>query len=89
MGRMISVSSLLTTLKRERVSAIPSAQIGRVPVKAEVCVSMLGVRFSPIADGLMGLPGDPLTGLETFLVEYLGSTDHPRGRRASLSSSRS
>jgi serine/threonine protein kinase len=33
--------------------------------------------FGQLTDGLMGLPGDPLSGLEQFLFEYLGTPAKP------------
>jgi hypothetical protein len=55
---------------------IPSGQVARVCPELQI-VRMEG-RFSPLSDGLMGLPGDPLTGLEQFLQEYLGAADRPK-----------
>ena len=55
---------------------IPAGQIARI--WPQVHLARVESRFSPFTDGLMGLPGDPLTGLEQFLQEYLGVADAPR-----------
>jgi len=56
--------------------AISAGQIARLYPEAQV--TRVESRFSPITDGLSGLPGDPLTGLEMFLSEYLGTAEEPR-----------
>jgi hypothetical protein len=43
--------------------------------------------FAPLTEGLTGLPGSPLSGVEQFLREYLGTPDVPApfgGRQAQL-----
>jgi hypothetical protein len=75
MGRLIG---LLTSYDAQLGAGfvISAGQIARVWPQAHLF--RLEGRFSPVTDGLMGLPGDPLTGLEQFLQEYLGTEDTPR-----------
>jgi Trypsin-like peptidase domain len=71
------VTGIMTTSDpaREAAFVIPCALIHLVA--PEVLVLREAGLYAPLTDGLANLPGDPLTGLEYFLREYLGTTDVP------------
>ena len=75
MGRVVGIVGSYDS-RTSTGFGITTGQIARV----FPALSFASVRspFSPITDGLMGLPGDPLTGLERFLEQYLGTANRPR-----------
>jgi hypothetical protein len=64
-------------------------QILGLPYYSSYRKRLLNQLFTSLTDGLIGLPGSPLTGVEQFLQEYLGTPETPTpfgGRHVELAS---
>jgi hypothetical protein len=78
LGRLIGIVSTSDS-PQHTAFVIPARVINAVCVEAKVpvVVKHIDAEFGVLTDGLLGLPDDPLTKIEKFLLEYLGDVGEP------------